>query len=60
MKLKYFDRTQALIVFYAVQRAIDTGAKYIYMTDDSTIYAYKEPMLPADVELSKSELVLTL
>lgn len=60
MKIKYFDKTQALIVFYVAQQAIDAGAKYIYITDEAQILAYKEPMLPSDMELSKSELVLTL
>ena len=60
MKPKYFERDQARIVFYVVQQAIDTGAKYIYMTDVDEIIAYKEPMRPSDIELSKSELVLVL
>jgi hypothetical protein len=60
MKPKYFERNQARIVFYAIQMAIDSGAKYIYMTDADEIIAFKEPMKPREIELSKSELVLTL
>jgi len=60
MKPKYFDKSQALIVFYAVQQAIDTGAKYIYITDDNDILAYKEPMHPKEMELINAQLALTL
>ena len=60
VKPKYFERNQARIVFYAIQMAIDSGAKYIYMTDADEIIAFKEPMKPREIELSKSELVLTL
>lgn len=60
MKPKYFEREQARIVFYAIQQAIDSGARYVYMTDADEIIAYKAPMRPSDIKLSKSELVLVL
>jgi hypothetical protein len=60
MKIKYFDKTQALIVFYAVQQAIHTGARYIYITDENEILAYKEPIHPKEMELINAQLALTL
>lgn len=59
-KPKYFERNQARIVFYAIQRAKDSGAKYIYMTDADEIIGYPDPLSPSDIEIIKAELVLTI
>lgn len=60
MTPKYFEKSQALIVFYAVQQAIHTGAKYIYITDENEILAYKEPPHPKEMEMINAQLALTL